>query len=221
MAALAGERRILDVPEVPQTRHPVAVLAELHAEAEETSRLANLLGRSIHVAIALPVLAGAVLAAGGIGLAESAAWVAFIVAASGAIALAYRRTIGQPFERAALKSFSQDLSAILVFAGFAWGAGAFLSVPADAGVGFVVLFAAGPAVVTAVLLRERESVFLFLAPVAVLASFACVLRPLSGGALNAAYVLIACGLVAASAVAAGRWNAAERGRTELAGLPFA
>jgi len=197
------------------TRHTVARLAELHAEAEETARLANLLGRSIHVALALPVLAAAALTAGRIGLAQSAAWACFVVAASFAIALAYRRTIGQPFARAALKSFSQDLGAILVFAGAAWGAGAFLALPADANVALVVLFAAGAGTAVAVLLRDRMSVFLFLAPVAALASFACVLRPLGGGPLDAAFVLIACSAVAACALFARPKAAQAEGVAEF------
>ncbi len=206
--------------EAQSARNPVAHLASLHREAEETARLANLLGRSIHVAIALPILAAATLALGGTGLAESATWMVFVLAASGAIAVCYRRTIAVPFERAALKSFSRDLSAILAFGGFAWGAGAFLALPAGAGIGTVVLFAAGAATAVAVLLRERESAFLFLAPVAGLASFACVLRPLDAGALGAAFILIACAAVAAGATAAGRWRTDER-TGALAGLPYA
>lgn len=184
-------------------KHPVARLAELHREAEETARLANLLGRSFHAAVALPLLAAATLTAGGVGPAESAAWMVFILAGSAAIGFCWRRTIAQPFERVALRSFSQDLSAILVFLGFAWGAGAFLALPADASIGIVVLFAAGAGAVLAVLLRERECVFLFLAPTAALASFACVLRPLGAGALDAAFVLIACIAVAGAAGLAG------------------
>jgi len=197
-------------------RHPVARLAELHAEAEETARLANLLGRSIHLAIALPALAAATLAAGRIGWPETVAWSLFTIGAAIAVVIAYRRAIGQPFERTVLKTFSQDLSAILVFAGFAWGAGAFLALPADANIALVVLFAAVPGTAVAVLLRERESVFLFLAPVAALASFACVLRPLAGGALDAAFVLIACIAVAASAVFA---DARKERANEVPALP--
>jgi len=206
--------------EAQGARSPVAHLASLHREAEETARLANLLGRSIHVAVVLPILAAATLALRGTGLAESVTWMVFVLAASGAIGVCYRRTIAVPFERAALKSFSRDLSAILAFGGFAWGAGAFLALPASAGIGIVVLFAAGAATAVAVLLRERESAFLFLAPVAGLASFACVLRPLDAGALGAALILIACAAVAAGATVAGRWRADER-TGALAGLPYA
>jgi len=202
-------------------RHPVARLAALHAEAQETARLANLLGRSLYAAIAFPVMAALTFAFGHVGIAQSVTWAVFVQLAAGATAFVYRRTIGQPFERTALKSFSQDLSAILVFAGFAWGAGAFLALPADADIALIVAFAAGAAMTIAVLLREREAVFLFLAPVAVLTSFACVLRPLPGGALGAALVLIACVAVAAAANFAGRWNMRGRGLNELAELPFA
>lgn len=202
-------------------RNPMALLAALHEEAQETSRLANLLGRSIHVAVALPVLAGAALAFGNNGVAEASAWMCFILAASIAIALAYRRTIGRPFERAALRSFSQDLSAILVFAGAAWGAGAFLALAAGTDIALVPIFAAGAAAAVAVLLRERTSVLLFVAPAATLTSFACVLRPLAGGALDAALVLIASAAVAAAAHFAQARSVPERNMTELAGLPYA
>lgn len=208
-------QRVVEPDRGTSTRHTVARLAELHAEAEETAQLANLLGRSIHVAIALPVLAAAALVAGRIGVAQSAAWIGFVLCASFAIAHAYRRTIGRPFERAALKSFSQDLGAILVFAGFAWGAGAFLALPADAGIVPAVLLTAGAGAVVTVLLRDRMSAFQFLAPVAALASFACVLRPLADGPLGAAFVLIACGAVAAGAVFAGPKPAQAEGVAEF------
>src|ERR1700749_2465727 len=113
------------------TVHPVARLAALHAEAQETAQLANLLGRSIHVASTLLLMGVAALAFGGTGLAGSITLAVFVLASAAAIIATYRRAIAQPFERAALKSFSQDLHAILVFAGFAWGAGAFLALSID------------------------------------------------------------------------------------------
>ncbi len=222
MAAVLPVSKPVEFTEaLTDTRHPVARLAALHREAEQTARLANLLGRSIHVVVALPILAAATLALGHVGFAESAAWAAFVLAACGAVAMSWRRTIAQPFERAALKSFSQDLSAILVFAGFAWGAGAFLALPADAGIGVAALFAAGPGAIVAVLLRERECAFLFLAPSAALASFACVLRPLGDGALDAALVLVACAAVTGCAMLAERRHAQSHGVPELAELPLA
>jgi hypothetical protein len=218
MAAVQPAPKPAAVPEsfpLADTRHPVARLAELHHEAEETARLANLLGRSIHLAVALPALAAATLAFGRVGVLESIVWMAFVLAGCAAIGTCWRRTMAQPFERPALKSFSQDLSAILVYAGFAWGAGAFLALPAATALGLVVLFAAGAGTAVAVLLRERECAYLFLAPTAALASFACVLRPLGVGALGAAAVLIACAAVAALAYLATARNSLTGAATEF------
>jgi hypothetical protein len=223
MAALQSASRVelYQSPETGEALSPVARLARLHEEAQDTARLANLLGRSIHAAVALVLMGVAALVFGVAALAESATWALFVLAAAGAILFAYSCTIRQPFERAALKSFSRDLNAILVFAGFAWGAGAFLALSAGANMGAIALFSAGAGAVIALLLREQECAFLFLAPAALLASFACVLRPLSGGALDASVVLLACSLVAGAAALAARIRSVDREMPELAGLPSA
>jgi hypothetical protein len=204
-----------------ESRSPVARLAALHAEAQDTARLANLLGRSIHAAVALLAMGLAALAVTGVLTAESLAWLGFVLVGAGAIALAWRRAIKQPFERAALKSFSQDLDAIMAFAGTAWGAGAFLLLPAAADIATIALFAAGAGALIALLLREHESSLHFLAPVTALASFACVLRPLPAGALAAAMVLIACAAVAVAILAAARWTERAHAPAELPLLPLA
>jgi hypothetical protein len=179
----------------------IAKLALLHAEAEETARLANLLGRSLYAAIALPLLVLLTVGlAGGTGLARPLVWCAFVAAAAIVMLRAYFHTIGQPFERVALKSFAKDMSAILLYAGFAWGAGAFLALPAGTDMATAILFAAAPGIAIAALLREREAVFLFLAPVATLTAFASVLRPFASGALAAGLILIVCAGVAAAVV---------------------
>jgi len=220
-ASEQNERRVSGPVESSVSENPIARLASLHAEAEETARLANLLGRSIRLAPALPVMAGLALGLGGAGLAQAVAWSVFTLFAAGATVFVYRQAIAQPFERAVLKSFSQDLNAILVFTGFAWGAGAFLVLPADSAIGTAAAFAAGAAAVIALLLRERECAFLFLAPVSMLTSFACVLRPLPGGALDAALVLIGCAAVAGGAILATRMTVRGAVQMDLAGLPFA
>ena len=214
--------RVQSQPAVtPEARSPVARLAALHAEAKDTARLANLLGRSIHAAAALVTMGAAALALAGALTAESMVWSAFVLVGAVAVGLAWHRTIKQPFERAALKSFSQDLDASMAFAGTAWGAGTFLALPIGADNAAILLFSAGACAVIALLLREYESTLHFLAPTAALASFACVLRPLPGSVLAAALVLIACGAVATAVVIAARWNAREQSTAELAIFPFA
>jgi hypothetical protein len=205
------------------TQNPIARLASLHAEARETARLANLLGRSAYAVLAFPAITitTLVLSGFGAGLVQALVWCVFMSVATAAILIAYRRTIGQPFERPALNSFSLDLSAILVFAGFAWGSGAFLAMSAHTPMGVPALFVATAAAIVGLLLRERAMVFLFVAPAAVLASFACVLRPTTGGALDSALVLIASAIVGGIATVAERMRERAQEMPELAGASTA
>jgi hypothetical protein len=180
------------------TAQPSALsrLAVLHQEAVETARLANLLGRSLYAIIALPALAALVLALGAAGLSQTIAWAILMGFACLALGRAYARAIHQPFERAALHGFAQDLSAGLLYAGFAWGVGAFLALSADTSAMVVIAFTAAPSVILAALLRERQAVLLFVAPVTGLTALACVMRPFAGGMAAAAIVLVACAILA-------------------------
>jgi hypothetical protein len=189
----------------------LATLARMHHEAAETARLANLLGRALPAAIALPVLAGlTVLLTGGAGVPSTTAWAILIAVASLSMARAYAHAIHQPFERAVLQAFAQDLNACLLYAGFAWGAGAFLALGAGASAAAILLFAGLPPLGLVLLLRDRLPVLLFVAPIAALTSFACVLRPFASGALSAGVVLVACAVVAGAAIALTRHAAARR-----------
>jgi len=211
----------LRVRSTPPIGDSLARLSTIYREAEETARLANLLGRSLHVAIALSVLAAATLILAGAGLEREASWAVFMIVAMGAILTAYRRAIAQPFERPALKSFAQDLNAILLFAGFAWGSGAFLALPAEASAGLVVLFAAGGAAFVAVLLREGSAALLFLAPAGAVASFACLLQPHGSGVMGAMAVAAASLCVAVAVELTSRSALRNRAIAQMAGLPFA
>ena len=223
VAERASQAERVQSPAAAQSelRSPIARLAALHAEAQDTARLANLLGRTIHAAGALVAMGAAGLAFSGVLSLENVVWSGFVLAGAGAIALAWRRTMKRPFERAALRSFSQDLDAIMAFAGTAWGAGAFLALPVGASLPAVLLFSAGACAALALLLREHEPALHFLAPAAALTSFACVLRPLPGGALCASLVLTACAAVAAASVITGRWHARMQNAPELPSLPYA
>jgi hypothetical protein len=168
----------------------IARLKALHSEAEQTARLANILGRSLYVGVALPLLA--ILTVGlsvQMSPAPQMVWCLFVVAVSGAILIAYRHAMRQPFARATLLYFAKDLSAILLFAGFSWGSGAFLALPAQTPLLGALVFAAAPAVLIAYLLRDREALFLFLAPVTGLTAIASLLKPFAGGAWTAALTI--------------------------------
>ena len=201
---------VAPVPEIT-SEAPLLALARMHHEAVETARLANLLGRSLPVAIGLPVLAAlTIFLAGGTGVPRTTAWAILVAVASLAVARAYAQAMHQPFERAVLRAFAQDLNACLLYAGCAWGAGAFLGLGSGDSIAAILLFAAVPTAGIAALLRDRMPVLLFLAPVAALTSFACVLRPFAHGALSAGLVLVACAAVAGAAIAVARFVAARR-----------
>jgi hypothetical protein len=199
--------------QAPKPKHRSDALAKLkvlHNEAEETARLANLLGRSVYVGAALPFLAIVTM---GLAVEMSPApqmvWLVFVGAVTLAMLVAYRHAMHRAFERAALKDYAKDLSAILLFTGFAWGAGAFLALPAAAPASAAVVFALLPAAIIATLLRDREALFLFLAPVTALTAAACLLKPFAGGAWTAGLV------VAAAALLIGAAHLYER----LTGIP--
>ena len=189
------------LPKTDERGSAIARLKNLHAEAEETARLANLLGRSLHAGIALPVLG--IVAVGLSDVVNPAAqliWCGLVSVISLAMAVAYRHAMKKPFERTALKDFAKDLSAILLFAGFAWGAGAFLALPVGTSGIAAVLFAAVPAIIIAYLLRDREALYLFLAPVGVLSATASLVKPFADGVLAAGLIIFACAAIAGASM---------------------
>jgi hypothetical protein len=185
-------------PQTGEPRTPFERLAVLHDEARETAILANLLGRAPYVAAALTIFTLAAIAAslGTMPVAELATWAILMLIGVGPIIRCYMRTIAQPFELGALREFSADLHAILLYCGFAWGAGAYLAIGPSASPLVLLTFTAGAALVIAAILRTKEIALGFVAPVAALAAFAAVLRPFPSGPLGAAFVLIACAATA-------------------------
>jgi hypothetical protein len=201
---------------VPAHRASLVQLAMLHDEARETALLANLLGRAPYAAFAL---AGMALVTAALSFTQSSTpalivWLVLVAAGIGAIARSYAHTIKAPFERVPLRAFSRDLSAILFYAGFAWGAGAFLAVPVTTPVVMVLLFSAGTCAMIAALLRSPEHALFFLAPVAGLAALASLMR----GQVVGLDVLVACGLVAGAVHVADRFFAAPKA-PEIAQIP--
>jgi hypothetical protein len=186
-----------------RTDNGLAKLAALHREAEETARLANLLGRSAGIAVAIAGgSASAALLISSLSNTATLVWLFLLLAGAAALLVAYARTIRAPFERAALVSFREDLKAVLLYAGFAWGAGAWLMLPYDVGSAATVAFAAVPVGAIAALSRDRDAAFLFGVPVTALVSFASVLRPFSDAGLDAGLILIACGAIGVAVVSA-------------------
>jgi hypothetical protein len=176
-------------------------LSQLHDEAAETALLANLLGRAPYatatLALAVAVTAGIV--ASKAPIAELATWLVLVAAGIGAAVRAYTKAIRSPFELATLQGFARDLSATLVFAGFAFGAGAILVLPANVGLLTLLAFGVGTPAALGAFLRVRDMALCFLVPAVALSAFAAILRPFQGGVTDMAAMLVA-GVAVAVAV---------------------
>ncbi|HEV2651191.1 MAG TPA: hypothetical protein VGU69_08035 [Rhizomicrobium sp.] len=180
----------------------IAKLMALHAEAEDTARLVTLLQRTLYCAIALAVMAASAIAAFHHFRSATFSWVVLMLVAIGAVGRCYAMAYHAPFERSVLQSFEKDLGKVLLMSGTAWGMGAFLVVPAHAVASVVALFAIVPCLAQALLLRTRLPVLLFVAPVALLGSLACLI--LSGSAAGAVLTLLGCSAAAATTILTDR-----------------
>jgi hypothetical protein len=195
-------------PQKPESRVPAALaapahvflarLAALHDEAAETAHLANLLGRALWAA--------GLVGAGALGVAavtaqwappvELGLWLALVAVSVATLGRTYAQAIEAPFDRMALQSFTQSLSAILLYAGTAWGAGVFLALPAGSGLAGAIAFTAGMSALVAGVLRARDIAFSFIVPATFMGAF-CALM-VTGSAVTALGI-VAGGLVVAAA----------------------
>jgi len=209
---MVAQKRVLE-PEAQPTLetiadplhiNPFAKLRAVHDEAQETSRLANLLGRSFYVSLLLPALAALAIGVAHAPVSRSASFAVLVLLASAALLLAYRRAVGTPFLRLTLREFAADLDAIMLYAGFAWGAGAFLILPTGSDPAIAVAFSGCAAALVAAFLGAREPVFMFAAPAGLLTALAAYLHPLMLPPVTALLSILACGAVA-GAVALSTW----------------
>ncbi len=182
----------------------IARLAELHDEAAETALLANLLGRVPYLAVVLLGMTGAAALLVHAAMAPMLTWLTLVGAGLVALLRAYVTTIAAPFERAPLRFFARDLQAIMLYVGFAWGAGSFLALPADVTLVQAIAFSAGAAVLVAAVARASDVTACFAIPVTVLCGAAALLRPYDNGVVATATILMAGPLVMGVAYLAER-----------------
>jgi hypothetical protein len=176
----------------------LARLSALHDEAAETAHLANLLSRAPWVAglLGLAALGTGLLSAGAVSSVSLGTWLLLVTVAVAAIARSYGKAIEAPFDRAALKAFARSLSAILLYAGAAWGAGLFLALPDSVGLAGTMAFAATISAFVAGILRARDMAFSFLVPATAIGAFCTLMRDAN---LTDALGILAAGLLVAAA----------------------
>jgi hypothetical protein len=192
---------------------PLARLAVLHQEHVEIARLAELLARTPMAACALIIggLLQLVFFGTLVPLVTVAVWALFVIAGALGLLRLVSQTERSSFELGPLQAFALDLNAMLLYAGFAWGAGAFLAVPVSAGALTLETYALGAALAIAAILRLRTPVLCFLVPSLVLAIAAALVGP---GGFPAALAILFLGILLAATTA---W--AERRQARLTRIP--
>ena len=202
-----------DTPAAPAHAY-LARLAALHDEAAETAHLANLLGRAPWVAglLGLGALATALFAAGSVSSVSLGVWLILVTVAVAAVGRIYGQAIEAPFDRAALKDFARNLSAILLYAGAAWGAGLFLALPESVSLPGTIAFTATISALVAGILRARDMAFSFLVPVTAVGAFCTLMRDAN---LTDALGILAGGLLVAAVATLLERLMTAASRTEL------
>jgi hypothetical protein len=200
--SLPATPKVRDAETAPSlARGYLTRLSQLHDEAAKTALLANLLGRAPYAGAALvsATVVSALLVTSTAPAAELVTWLVLVAAGFGAAARAYAKAIRAPFELATLQGFARDLSATLVYAGFAFGAGAILVLPANTSLPALLAFGAGTSALVGAFLRVRDMALCFLIPAVALSAFAAILRPFQGGVTDMAAMLVA-GMAVAAAI---------------------
>ena len=194
----------LGIAEETPDEHPLTTLRAMHDEAEETAELANRLGRTLYAVLLLPALVLAVVIFATPSVTRGLSFSVLVLTGAAALCCAYARAMRAPFDRAALRAHSGRVVAILLYTGFAWGAGAFLILPTNTDPAFTTFFSGGTAAIIAMIIRTREGVLMFAAPAGLLTALAALLRPLERPLIASALAVLACFFVAGS-VALSSW----------------
>jgi hypothetical protein len=196
------------------SRQALARLPQIHAETSDTAGLARFLDSAAMAAALLLLLAIlALIVAGNAGLQQEFSWSLLMLAGVGAMLRSYIKSTAQAFDRTPLRAAAKDLRAVLFYAGFAWGAGAFMLLGNDPVPIVGLCYAALPSVLLPLLVKDRIAGLSFLAPVTVLSAAAIILEPWGSAPVALVMLLVVQGSIAIGLALPGR----SRG-TMLAGL---
>jgi hypothetical protein len=172
----------------------LARLPALHGEAGRNLHLSQFLARSPQASIVLMLAGAAALVWAGGNLKADFFWVTLVLIGVVGMTRNFIRGFARSLRRVPLQEAASDLRLLLLYTGAAWGAGAFLVMPDLPAPALVFLFAAGPSLALALLLKDEKGVIGFAAPAIMASASAAILGawPLD--------VWVAAALVAAGAV---------------------
>ena len=166
-------------------------LARLHQETRQTSRLARFFASSVHAAflfMLMTVLVLLVLGKTG-SLGRDFFWAVMILAGVLVLLECHIRTHAALFSEEPSARIT-ELRMIFLYMGFAWGAGAFLVLPADSGILAIFFFVALPGVALAFLLPVATGFTLFLVPCGLMVIGAALARGFPYAELDMSLILI-------------------------------
>ena len=177
-------------------------LERLHVETSEASRLTVFLRSSVHVASLFMLMGTCMFLLGGsVSFARNFSWAVLILLGVGALLYSYIRNMAAAFDRAPVSEAARNLRITLFYMGLAWGAGAFLAVPAIFPAYQAILFAIIPVLLLALMLNDTAGLLAFLLPTGALTIYAAFARSWPGAALDAVLIpLLQVGLFLATAL---------------------
>lgn len=171
---------------------PLAALEQLssiHAEHAQAAQRMAFLQSTANAALALLLLGVAALVFGaGTSLRLCFTWSLLVLLGICALLRCHIRSTAS--DRASVGEAVKDLRAILLYAGFAWGTGALLVLPAATGAVAAVLFTVTPGIAMALLLRDQSGTLAFLVPLTAISILAAILRPWPDAGLDTALLLM-------------------------------
>jgi hypothetical protein len=139
-------------------------LVHLHVETSEASRLTLFLRSSVHVASLFMLMGTCVLFLGGASFVQNFSWAVLILLGVAALLYSHIRNMAAAFDRAPASEAARNLRLILFYMGLAWGAGAFLAVPAAFPAYQAIPFAVLPVFLLAFMLNDAAGLVAFLVP---------------------------------------------------------
>jgi hypothetical protein len=161
-------------------------LARLHTETSEASRLTLFLRSSVHVASVFMLMGTCLLLmGGGLSFAHNFSWAVLILLGVAALLYSYIRNTAAVFDRAPVSEAARNLRRIHFYIGLAWGAGAFLAVPAQVPAYQAILFALIPTLLIALMLKDMGSLLAFSAPAGAWTIYAAFARSWPDASLDA------------------------------------
>jgi hypothetical protein len=208
------ERSFYPSPDLPGSEEPaLRRLAALHEECVEIARHAALLTRTPFAAYASLAACAALVAfsSRSVPLGTLALWALLVVGGTFGLLRLVHQTERGAFELIPLRAFALDLNAMLLYAGFAWGAGGFLAISPTAPPLVLEWHAVGANLLFTGLLRAQAPTLCFVIPNTVLS----IAAALTGAAGIPAVALI----LLATLVLAASTSWVERRKLRLSALP--